>query len=251
MSKTDGEWERFGSTDPYFGVISHDEFHRSKLTEEAIEEFFRTGYAHMDGVQAAIRHHIDPHFKPKAALDFGCGVGRIAIPLATIADHVTGVDVSQSMLDEAKENCRARGIVNVDFMKTDGTTPLWHQRFDFVHSFIVLQHVPAARGVRIFANLVSALRNGGICAIHVTYARDSVLNKTAAMVKRYVPFSGNLLNLVRGVRWDTPRMEMHRYNLNSLFHVMQKARVQRLYCEYTDHGHELGVFLFFQKPSGS
>jgi Cyclopropane fatty acid synthase and related methyltransferases len=250
-SKTDLEWERFGQTDPYFGVIAYDKFHRSKLTDETIEEFFRTGDAHVDDVMAAIRHHIDPHFKPKAALDFGCGVGRTVIPLSSIADHVTAADVSQSMLVEAKRNCRARGIGNVDFVKTEGTTPLWHQKFDFVHSFIVLQHIPAARGQRIFANLVSALQNGGICAIHVTYARDSAFNKAAAVVKRYVPFGGNLLSLARGARWDTPRMEMHRYDLNLLFHVIQQARVERLYCEYTDHSHELGVFLYFQKPNVS
>lgn len=249
MFRTDRDWEQFGQIDPYFGVISHDKFHRSVLTDETIEEFFRTGYAHVDGVLAAIRDHIDPQFQPRAALDFGCGVGRIVVPLAAIADHVTGVDVSQSMLDEAKRNCLARATDNVDFMNADGITPSWHQKFDFVHSFIVLQHVPAARGERIFANLVSALKQGGIGAIHITYAQDSLTNRMEALLRKYVPFSGNALNVVRGKEWGAPRMEMHSYDLNRLFYVLQKARIQRLYCEYSDHGHALGVFLFFQKPS--
>jgi SAM-dependent methyltransferase len=250
-ARTDRAWERLGQSDPYFGVISNDAFHTPNLTDDAIDEFFRTGHVHVDKVLAIIRDHIDPQFKPKAALDFGCGVGRIVIPLAAIAEHVTAVDISQSMLDEARRNCAARETVNVDFIKAEGNRPFRHKKFDFVHSFLVLQHITAARGERIFANLVSSLDDGGIGAIHVKYSTNSAIHRTADLLTTYVPLSGNLMNICVGRRWDGPVMEMHSYDLNRLFHVIEEAGVKSLHCEYTGKDHELGVFLFFQKASGS
>lgn len=96
---TDKEWEKFGKYDPYFGVLTHDKFHKINLTDENKEEFFKSGFDYIDDVLEKIRSHIDQSFTIKKALDFGCGVGRLVIPLANVAKEVTGVDVSDSMLN--------------------------------------------------------------------------------------------------------------------------------------------------------
>ncbi len=43
-------------------------------------------------------------------------------------------------------------------------------------------------------------------------------------------------------------MQMNPYNLREILFCLQRFGVQRFYAEFTDHGGELGVFLFFQKP---
>ena len=87
--------------------------------------------------------HIDPSFSINHALEFGCGVGRLVIPLAKIAKRVTGIDVSESMINEAKRNCESRKINNVFLTKTDDSLSLLANNYDFMLSFIVFQHIPA------------------------------------------------------------------------------------------------------------
>ena len=57
------------------------------------------------------------------------------------AERVVGVDVSPSMLAEARRNCDARGARNVELLAADRLGTLAPE-FDLVHSFIVLQHIP-------------------------------------------------------------------------------------------------------------
>ena len=104
-SKTDKMWEKIGNQDPYFGVITDEKYRTMSLTEEKKKEFFQSGCDHIKFVLEKVRKHLDQYFKISNALDFGCGVGRLTIPMAEIADHVVGIDVSGSMLREAVRNC--------------------------------------------------------------------------------------------------------------------------------------------------
>jgi hypothetical protein len=45
-------------------------------------------------------------------------------------------------------------------------------------------------------------------------------------------------------------MQMNFYNLSELLFMLQRAGVQRLHTELTDHGGAFGAFLYFQKPRG-
>jgi len=48
-------------------------------------------------------------------LDLGTGTGAIALALADDAGRVLGRDISEGMLDQAREKARAQGIENVEF----------------------------------------------------------------------------------------------------------------------------------------
>ncbi|MFN0314292.1 MAG: class I SAM-dependent methyltransferase [Burkholderiales bacterium] len=245
---TDKEWEKFGKNDPYFGVLTHDKFRKINLTDENKEEFFRSGFNHIDNVLEKIRRHIDQTFTIKKALDFGCGVGRLVIPLANVALEVTGVDVSDSMLNEAKKNCEARSLKNVVLVKSDDNLSLSNDKYDFIHSFIVFQHIPVTRGERIFENLIAHLESDGICVVHFTYAKTSTIRKIIQFMKKYVPLSSEILNLIMGQRVFAPQMQMNAYDVNRLFLTMQKANVFGCYSEFTNHGGELGIVVYFKKP---
>ena len=248
---TDIEWEKFGKTDPYFGVVSHDKYRRDRLTDESREEFFESGSVYINQVLAKIRCHIEPDFTIKRALDFGCGVGRLVIPLSRIAQKVTGVDVSASMLDEAKRNCEARSIGNVTLVKSDDSLSLVKGKYDFIHSYIVFQHIPVARGQRIFERLIALLESGGVCVVHFTYANADAIRKTLKFVRRYVPLSGNVFNLVKGKSFFSPQMQMNGYDLNRLFLMMQRANVADCYMQFTNHGGELGIVVYFRNPASA
>lgn len=251
---TDAEWEKWGRKDPYFGVITDDKFRSHEITEEAKEEFFKTGRIHINHVMEVCRQHIDPSFSPKRALDFGCGTGRLVIPLAEIAGHVVGLDVSESMLKEAFKNCDKHPVMNVSLLKSDDNLSCLDGCFDFIHSFIVFQHISVDRGRRIFRNLLDHLEDGGICAVQFTYSKVNFA-KSHGMPPQELTVVKMLKKLKRLVRrllkWMDPEMQMNPYNANEIFFLIQSLGIRNFYTEFTDHGGELGIFLYFQKPKSA
>lgn len=248
-SNTDREWEKFGATDPYFGVITHEKYHKANLTDGNKDVFFRSGYDYITDILKKIRKHIDPTFNPKKSLDFGCGVGRLVIPLAGISENVVGVDVSESMLNEAKRNCESQSIKNVSFVKANDKLSSLNGKYDFIHSFNVFQHIPVKRGERIFKNLLAHIEKGGICVLHFTYAAKNYrAQKIVSLIRNYIPLGSNLINIIRGRKFFSPTLQMNTYDLNKIFLMMQEINVNDFYAEYTDHGGHFGFLIYFKGP---
>ncbi len=259
VMSTDQEWERWGKFDPYYGVFSEPRFRMDKLTPEAKQEFFDSGERHLHHVLEVCRAQLDPTFTPRRALDFGCGTGRIVIPLAMVTDEVVGLDVSDSMLSEARKNCEERGLNNVRLLKSDDQLSNLEGGFDLIHSFIVFQHIPVARGRRILANLLSHLNDGGSAAIQMTYSKAryekawGVEPWMRRLVKRSLrgPYR-TLKRLLHGVLAQCdPEMQINAYSLNEVLFLLQRAGVHSFHAEYTDHGGEFGIFIYFQRPRGA
>lgn len=251
-SNTDKDWEYYGKTNPYFGVVSWEKFKQENLSSEAIEDFFNTGQKHVGKILEITHQYLEPDFQPQHALDFGCGVGRIAIPLASLCTSVTGVDVSESMLQEAAENCTRRGVKNVTFIKADDALSdvfSLHKKFDFIHSFIVFQHIPCERGEVIMQQLISLLEDGGIGVLHFTYFKQaSWVRKLAIGLGTKFPILVRLKDYLQGVNYQ-PMMQMNAYNLNTLFHILQKNNCHHSVVRFTRHWEDEGVILFFKKVS--
>lgn len=242
---TDCAWEEWGRRDPYFGVITDPKFRRVELTPERKREFFDTGPSHVGGVLDTIRRHIAPEFSPKRVLDFGCGVGRLLVPFAKIAEEVVGLDVSQSMLDEARRNCDECQLTNVQLLPSDDDLTALSGDFDLIHSCIVFQHIPVERGRRIFAGLLRRLRPGGVGAIHMTYAKAIFAsNLGAPPVSR--PSTDPEESTMIAPDAD-PEIQMNPYNMNEILFLMQTAGVKQFHVDFSDHGGEMGIFAFFSR----
>lgn len=259
---TDTEWVKWGQQDPYFAVITEDRFRAGKLNDDAKQAFFDTGRWHAGYVLDTCRRLIDPAFEPARALDFGCGVGRVAVPLAERVAAVVGVDVSPDMLAEARRNCDLHGLANVELLPSDDTLSAVTGSFDLVHSCITFQHIDVPRGRRLFARLIELLADGGIGAIQITYAKayhpDNFGQPPAPPPTAQAPaakgegLAPTLMRAVLGERivpLADPEMLMNPYNLSELAFLLQRSGVASFNAEFTDHGGELGVFLFFRKPA--
>jgi len=242
---TDADWELWGQRDPYFGVISHSRFRRKNLTPADKAEFFKTGEGHLQHVLDICRRHVDKDFAPKSALDFGCGVGRVAIPLSKVAQRVVGLDVADSMLSEARKNLELFKVRNVELIKSDDSLSAVTGTFDLVHSMIVFQHLEPPRGRELFRKLVTLLAPGGICAAHFTYAKTQYPATYGAMPPEEARAA--LKAALQNPQNTDPLMLMNSYNLNELLFIVQTSGITRLHLEFTDHGGELGVVFYFQK----
>jgi SAM-dependent methyltransferase len=242
---TDVAWEEWGRRDPYFGVITDAKFRQSDMDERAKQEFFESGESHAHGVLTTIRRHLDPGFAPRTVLDFGCGVGRLLIPFAKMIGEVVGLDVSPSMLQEARRNCDQHGLTNVRLLESDDSLSTLTGSFDLIHSCIVFQHIPAERGREIFSKLLQHLCPGGVGAIQLTYskARFASTHGLAPAPSAIVPSPDTTPQLIAADA--DPEIQMNPYNINEIFFLMQRRGVQQFHVEFSDHGGELGVFLFF------
>lgn len=245
QTDTDADWELWGQRDPYFGVISDDRFRRKNLTQASKTEFFQSGEGHVHHLLEVCRRHVNKDFTPKSALDFGCGVGRVAIPMARIIERVVGVDVADSMLNEARKNCEFYRAGNVELLKTDDTLSTLSGSFDLVHSTIVFQHLEPSRGRELFRKLLSVLAPGGICAAHFTYGKIHYAATYGAVPPETT--TAVLPHTSRSAPEADPLMLMNSYNVNELLFIVQTSGVTRIHLEFTDHGGELGVIFYFQK----
>jgi len=253
VKSTDQSWEEWGEREPYFGVITDPRFRRAALTAEAKKFFFESGDLHVKYVVGMIKQYLDPSFQLNSVLDFGCGVGRILVPFASISTEVVGIDVSSSMLLEARKNCDEHGYSNVRLLISTEKPTLLGGPFDLVHSYIVFQHIPPYRGLELLKQLVTHIRPGGVGAFHISYAKthfsesfgiDPAPQTVEEREDRRVEMPDSATRNGNG----DPEMQMNSYHLNQVFFILQCAGVRRIHAEFTDHGGEFGLFIFFVTP---
>src|SRR4029077_8995643 len=127
-------WEAFGRRDPLFGVLSDPAKANGRWD---VDEFFNSGQAHVAKLFRILAEH-GVTFTGGHALDFGCGVGRLTLPIGERFEHTVGVDVAPSMIRLARRHnatpSRCEFVVNTNPDLRAFPTG----RFDFVHSCLVL-----------------------------------------------------------------------------------------------------------------
>lgn len=75
--------------------------------------------------------------KPSLILDYGCGAGWLSKIISSNGYNVTGVDISESLIQKSKKN-----IPDVDFLVADCTKlPLDDDKFDLVVGMGILHHL--------------------------------------------------------------------------------------------------------------
>jgi SAM-dependent methyltransferase len=249
---SDGSWEEWGKQNPYYAVLSDDKFRRGNLNNELKVEFFDSGRVHIEKVLATVVKHFGTMTSQKSALDFGCGVGRLVIPLAQIFTHVVGVDISPAMLRIAEQNCLEYGISNVDFVRSDDELTRVTGKFDFIHSFIVLQHISVRRGEKIIGRLLDRLNPEGVLAIHFP------LKCKSSAIRRFIDFLRKncmpllvLANIGQRKRWDEPFMQMNSYDLNAILALLSKHGIKDVVLEAIDSHGYLSAYVFAKLPGCS
>lgn len=247
LLNTDHAWQAMAQTDPYWAVLTSNEFRSERLNEAELRRFFQSGQNYVDWVFSECESHVVAPLHPRRALDFGCGVGRLALPLAQRCEQVCAVDIAQAMIDRGRVHARENAIENISWY-VGPLTKVPTPSFDFVHSFIVLQHIPVPKGMAIVAEMLARLEPGGIGVIHIAYLppprRDDSFRLLGGLRNRL----GYLYNRMRG--WFVPEMQMNPYPLNAICGLLQEHAVRRFHVHFTDHGTR-GVVLMFQKTPGA
>lgn len=114
---------------------------------EIVDQFTRQARQFADSPAARNEEILDfiltvsqPH-SGDLALDVACGPGVLACAMAKRVKHVTGIDLTPAMLDQARHTQRAQNIANVTWVQGDGTAlPSDDAAFDIVTCRFAFHH---------------------------------------------------------------------------------------------------------------
>lgn len=201
LRQTQKHWDQFARTDPLWAVLSAPD---KKGNQWQPDEFFATGVTVVEGELAHVRAHC-PALRTRAALDFGCGVGRLSQALAAHFERVVGVDLSAEMLALARRHNRHGDRVSYVRNTADDLRVLRDGQFDFVYSLITLQPMAPVYARRYIAEFVRVAPPGGV-----------ILFQLPAQPRRARPFTLRPDTLLKRAYRDVrrkfsvePLMEMH------------------------------------------
>jgi len=151
-------WENLGRTDPMWAILTQAGTEGGCWNEQA---FFATGVEFAGWLGAwCDEHHIS--VPAGDALDFGCGIGRLTQAMAPHFTSVTGVDVSQPMIDLAREKNSHGDSVRYICNTRPDLSEFPDGSFDFILSAIVLQHMRPLYSLRYLGEFLRILRPGGL-----------------------------------------------------------------------------------------
>jgi SAM-dependent methyltransferase len=167
------EWERFAQEDARHYICTD-------IPKDDPDAFWRSGekIVGQQFLPLATRYKIHPG----TAVEIGCGIGRLTIPVARHFDKVIGFDISSGMVEQASANAAARGVTNASFCKVEAPQGLAQQvpgiagNVDFLYSFLVFQHIDDSRVIEAYMKSISTLlAPGGIAYVQFDSRPEGLL----------------------------------------------------------------------------
>ena len=200
LGKVRRNWEALARSDPLWAVLMDPARKGGGWTAG---DFFDAGAVE---VGVVFEHLAWLGIRPDQAgeaLDFGCGPGRLAQALAVRFGAVVGVDASPTMIRLAREanerhNCRFLLNERSDLQLLDD------DRFEFVYTSIVLQHMKPKLSAGYLRELARTCAPGGTLVFQLADRREAGdLSQRSA--HRFRSLWGALWRLVH----REPGVEMH------------------------------------------
>jgi SAM-dependent methyltransferase len=212
LKELERSWDYLGKKDPLWAVLTEPE---KKGNKWQLNDFFQTG---VKEILSLIQYlsSLDLEIPHGRALDFGCGVGRLTQALSDHFDEVCGVDIAPSMIRLANKYNRRGDKCRYYLNQSSGLHQFPNGHFDFICSFITLQHMEPCYSQGYLREFLRLLALQGLLVFQVPskpppgYEEELKRIRKRQRVKRLIPNA--LLDLYRRVRYGdltSSRMEMY------------------------------------------
>ena len=164
FERTSRQWKKLGDTEPYWSVLTHNQFLSKNITEQDIRDFYASGEKRCNElVQTLIRNDIIDDEKQASKLDvteIGCGCGRITSALGAKFKHVNAYDISPGNMGVAKKYVNRK---NVEFHLVKSVSDYDDlPEADVFFTVLVLQHNVPPLIEYMLTKMLNSLRNHGV-----------------------------------------------------------------------------------------
>lgn len=244
MRDTAVDWEKLAKDNAYWAVLTEDRF-RDKLDDAALDAFFASGEENVGGFLRLLSTTFPDVASPfETVIDFGCGAGRLLIPMARLSGAAYGIDIAPTMRELAAENAERRGV-GVECVDTPEALVRRGVRADWVNSYIVLQHIEPRRGYFLINDLLQCVKPGGFATLHIpvfkTSDRTDYLNDRVRYFRNDSYYSETVY--IDRDKYDHPDIQMFDYDANTvlaLFHKNEMTDVRIVH-----DGASTGIHAYF------
>lgn len=212
LKKLQKNWDGLAKLNPTWAILTG-------RNDWDINEFFHTGEIYISRILKYIKSS-GHNLKYDKALDFGCGMGRLTQALCMYFNNVIGVDISPTMIELAnkynKYEKKCLYVVNVD----NSLSQFNDNSFDFIISYITLQHMQPKYAINYILELFRVLAKGGMLVFQMP--SKLVLDNIKSFVINYLP--DVLLRSYRSIRYynnTSPRMEMYMIKEKKILNILK------------------------------
>ncbi len=163
----------------------------------------------IDPILAPLRKRVTVEIKPnEKVLDIACGTGMQIFEIAKTASFVTGIDLSESMVNFATKTSRKRNILNTAFFVCDATdlSIFKEKRFDVAIMTLALHQFPP----HLHSPILNEMRRVASKIIIVDYA--------VPLPKNYAGIGSRVAEFLAGREHN--RNFKHFYKLGGLTQIL-------------------------------
>lgn len=225
LSELHQSWEHLAKEDPLWAILSDP---AKKGCKWDLQEFLASGEREIDAVVKYLnRRRVDV---PRgAALDFGCGVGRLTQALCEHFEQAVGIDISETMIHLATEY-NAKGDRCRYILNQTNHLPFDEDTFDFVFSSIVLQHIEPRHSKHYIREFIRVLKPEGVALFQIpSNVSEEFLTQQAAQRAAETPVAKPAANQPVNRKNEKPLesfIQMHAVHVDEVSRMIEDSGVE-------------------------
>lgn len=176
-------WNQRAQKDAFYYV-------ESEFWDGDTEKFFALGEKRTQLILDPILKEANIDNQNSHLLEIGCGVGRFSRSFSQRFQQVIAVDVSEGMINQARDLHPSTVYPNLNFQATDGTSLdcISSNSIDVVFSYEVFQHMPLPEIIlQNLEEISRVLRPQGIAYIHLMTDRGKFTKFIKKLLKKLIP----------------------------------------------------------------
>lgn len=180
-----------------------------------------------DLIETPILHAMLPNMCGKKVLDIGCGMGQHAKQYSDMnAESVLGIDISEKMLEYAKENFNAKNITYQQMALED--IHQLNQKFDLVTSSLVFDYVENFD--ELMKNVYKIMENNGIFVFSMSHPMSTAYDGkyprytlSESGERLYANINNYFVEGRRIITWVVDNYELYHRTFSSILNSIIKA----------------------------